>query len=411
LGYRNFALYWAGFAATNAGKWVEQTGAVWVAYELSGDPLLLGLLGIARGVPALLLNSFAGVLADRLDQRRVIFLTQAAGLMTSSAVGLLIVSGHLELWHLYLQVAVQSSILAIDRTARQALFPRLVPRAHLMESVTLASAAGRSSGFIGPAIGGIAIAWLGDAAPFFLNAATFVLLMGALAAMRDVAPGTRTDGSSFWGDLVEGLRHMLRAPVLRGLLLLEIAYSVLQVNPVIITIVARDVLGVGPEGLGILLSALAGGAVLGTGTLIALGATRAPGRFVTVATILYAAAMVAFALSGRFLVAAAALVVIGLFDAFVGVTRNSIMQLAAPPAMRGRVMANQGTIVQGAGPLAQAQSGATAGLLGGQAAVIVAAGLLAVSALALGRANRSLWTYGPADADGAGFAADGSRGE
>src|SRR5688572_24353046 len=141
LGHRNFALYWTGFTATVTGRWIEQTGAVWIAYELSRDPLVLGLLGIVRAVPNLILTPFAGVIADRFDQRTVVLVTQVAGLVTSLALGLLLLAGRLELWQLYLQVAIQASVSAVDVTTRQAFFPRLVPRTHIVESVTLVSAA------------------------------------------------------------------------------------------------------------------------------------------------------------------------------------------------------------------------------------------------------------------------------
>jgi hypothetical protein len=216
--------------------------------------------------------------------------------------------------------------------------------------------------------------------------------------MRGVTRGRASPGSSFLGELNEGFRYMLGAPVLNGLLKLEIVYALFQVNPVIITIVARDVLGVGPEGFGALLSALAGGALLGTGVLIAFGAGDRPGRFVAFATLAYAGAMLAFAVGGSYLVAFGALIVIGVFDAWVSIIRNSIMQLAAPGRMRGRVMANQGTIVRGLGPLAQTQSGALAGALGGPVAVIVAAGVMTVAATVVARANRALWTFSTRDA-------------
>jgi hypothetical protein len=217
--------------------------------------------------------------------------------------------------------------------------------------------------------------------------------MAALVGMRGVTPLTSTTGSSFLGDLAEGFRYMVRAPVLNGLLRLEIVFALFQVNPVIITIVARDVLGVGPEGLGALLSALAAGALLGTAVLIALGAGDRPGRFATLAAIGYAVAMVVFAVGRDYAIAFGALIVIGVFDAFVSIIRNSIMQLAAPGGMRGRVMANQGTIVRGVGPLAQTQSGAMAGAVGGTAAVVVAAGVMIIAAATVARTNRPLWEF------------------
>jgi MFS family permease len=399
LGYRNFALYWSGFTATVTGRWIETTGAVWIAYELSGDPVLLGLLGVVRAVPNLLITPFAGVIADRFDQRRLVFLTQLSGLITSLSLGILILAGTLELWHLYLQVAVQSSVSAVDVTTRQAFFPRLVPRAHIVESVTLVSAAIRGSGLIGPAIGGIAIAALGDASPFLLSAATFLFLVAALASMRDVTSRPIAAATSIRADLAEGLRYVRRAPVISGLLQLETVFSIFQVNPVVVTIIAADVLGVGPEGLGALLSAIALGALAGTGALIVFGSTNQPGRFATLATIGYGGAMIGFAVTREFALAFLSLTLVGVLDACLSITRNAIMQLAAPPTMRGRVMAYQGTVLRGVGPLAQTQSGWVAGLVGGPTAVVVAAIGLAGSAALVARRTRRLWAFSRRDAE------------
>jgi MFS family permease len=392
LGYRNFALYWIGFVTSNSGKWVEQTGAVWLAYELTASPVLLGLLGVVRAVPAIVVSPVAGVLADRVDQRRLLFATQGLMMVTSLGLALLIATGRIELWQLYGQVALQSAIGAVDSTTRQALFPRLVPRAHLIEAVTLQSMAARSSGFIGPAVGGLVIAALGEAAPFVLNGVTSLMLMGGVIAMRGIVPRTTVLGSSFRAELSEGFHYMLGTPVLSGLLKMEVVFALFQMNPVMITIVGRELLGVGPEGLGGLLSADALGALIGIVFLLTLGSTKRQGQFVIVCTLGYSTALVAFALQRDYAFAFGALAVSGMFDSFATVTRNSVMQLAAPSRMRGRVMANLGTISRGASPLAQAQSGLLAGALGPPAAIAVAASALAVGA-SLSRLNRPLWKF------------------
>lgn len=392
LGYRNFALYWLGFASTNAGKWIENTGAVWVAYELTGNPFLLGLMGVIRALPTILVTPFAGVLVDRVDQRRLIMVTQAIMLVTSLLTGLLILEGRIELWQLYLEVFIQSAVLSVDYIARQALFPRLVPRDHMVESVTLTSTAARISGLVGPAVGGFAIAGFGDAAPFLLNAATFLVLMGALAGIKGVAWSVGVAVRTTWrAELIEGWRYLLATPVLLGLLQLEVVYGVFQMNPVLITIVGRETLGVGPEGLGGLLSATSVGAIVGTGLLLAFGTTARPGRFVTLAAIACAAALIGFAFTRDYVTAFAVLMVAGVFDAMVSVTRSTIAQLAAPGHMRGRIMANQGVVVRGFGPLAQTQSGVTAGLFGGPMAVLVSSLALGLSAALVARRNRPFW--------------------
>jgi len=393
LGFRNFALYWLGFTTSNTGRWIELTGAVWLAYELTNSPFQLGLIGLARAVPVALLSPFAGVLADRVDQRRMLMAVQVLGLIAPLVLGLLVITGYVEVWHLYLQVAIQAMVQAFDASIRQALFPRLVPRGYLAEAVTLQAMAGRTSSLIGPSVGGLAIATWGEAAPFLLNAATFPVLFLAVVLMRGVVPRSPIEGSTFRGDLIEGLRYVLRAPVISGLLKLEVAFGLLQVNPVIITIIGREVLGVGPEGLGGLLSAQALGALLGIGGLLAVGQPRRQGRFVVVCQLAYAASIVGFAVSQDYRISFLVLAASGALDSLASVTRNSVMQLAAPGRMRGRVMANLGTVIRGTQPLSQTQSGFLAGVLGPSSAVIASAIALALAASAIGRSNHSLWAF------------------
>jgi MFS family permease len=377
---------------------MEQTGAVWLAWELTESPVLLGVLGLVRAAPALAFTPIAGVIADRIDQRRILVATQALALLLSLGLGLLVVTGRVELWHIYLQAAAQQAVFAFDMTTRQALFPRLVPRPRIVEAVTLQSLAGRTSAMIGPAIGGVVIATVGEAAPFFVSSITNLALIAGVRWMRGV-PGVATRaGASVRAELLEGLRYMLATPVLAGVLKLEIVYALFQMNPVMVTIIGRDVLGVGPEGLGALLAADGIGALIGIAILLTAGQRARPGRFVILTTVAYAATLVGFAAAREYALAFAALVVAGMFDTLVATTRNSIMQLVAPAEMRGRVIGNHGLVVRGLPPLAQAQSGFVAGLVGGPLAIVAAALVVASGSVAVGRSNRALMTWTADDA-------------
>jgi MFS family permease len=386
-------LFWIGHLTSGSGRWAELTGAVWIVYELTGSPVLVGLLGLARAIPSIVLSPVAGVVADRVDQRRLLLATQVAGMLASLVLGLLIATGAVQVWHIYVQVAIQSGVMAFDAGVRQALFPRLIARQHLPEAVTLNSTANRTAQLIGPAAGGLAIAALGDASPFLINAATFTVLIAGVMLMRTAAQPIGARGSSFRGDLVEGLRHIGGSPLLNGLLRLEIVFSFFQVNPVTIAIVGRELLGVGPEGLGGLLSAPALGALVGVACLVLVGQPHRQGRFIVLCQLAYAGVMVALALSQGYLFAFVLLVVIGCLDALAGVTRHNVLQLAAPPRMRGRVMANMGTVTRGVTPLGQTQSGGLAGAVGPQLAVVLAAGTLVVAAAVVARANPRLWQF------------------
>jgi MFS family permease len=392
LGYRNYALYWAGFAAANAGRWIEYAGTLWLVYELTASPLLLGLVGVVRAIPSILLSPIGGVVADRIHPRKLLMVTQASGAVASLVLGTLVVTGQVELWHIYVQVAVQASIRAFDTAARQTLFPELIPRSQLSQAVTLTVTAGRGSRFIGPAIGGILIGVVGVAAPFFVYAAMLGVLMLAVIAMSDIPMARPQPVTTVRSDLAEGLSHLLATPVLRGLLSLEIVFSLLQMNEVMIVIIGREVLDVGPEALGLLISAPALGSMAGIGALLVVTPIR-QGRVVILSTLAYSAFLLLVAFSTSYAMTFVALLIVGLFDALVTVTRHSVMQLAAPDGMRGRVMANMNTVTQGVGPLGQGLSGLLVEIFGVPLAIGASAVALGGAAVVTVRNNRPLWLF------------------
>ena len=409
MGYRNFFLYWVGFLLSNSGRWAEVTGALWLVYELSDSPVLVGLLGVMRALPALLVGPMGGVLADRVDQRRLMMATQAVTAGLSLLLVLLVVTGRVELWHVYVQVALQASVHTFDQAARQSLFPRLVPRRLLPEAVTLSAMAGRSSMLIGPAVGGLLIGAAGEASPFLVNAFLDLALIAAAALITGVVPRAPVEGSSMRSELVAGFRHVADVPILRALLSLEVVYHLFHLNGAMIAIMARERFGVGPEGLGGLLAAPALGALVGVVTLLAVGLVKRQGRFNIVCSFIYAGALVAFALAPSYPIAVVILVGVGMLDSLVGVGRQSIIQLVTPGRMRGRTMANTRMVTGTSGELAQTQSGLLAGLFGASTALTIAAGTLTAGAVVVARLSPELWNFSraePPPPDGAVAAAE-----
>jgi MFS family permease len=402
LSFHNYLLFWIGFVASNTGRWIEMTGSLWLVSELTDSPVLLGGIGLARAVPAILLSPVAGVVADRVDQRRLLLLTQATSLLLSFSLGVLILTGAVQVWMIYLQLSVQSCVQPFDLAGRQTLFPRLVPRSELSNAVTLTVTAARLAKFIGPVIAGVALAALGEAAPYLLNTVSFLALMLAVLAMRDIPPLLVRATQTFSADLREGVDEIRRTPLVSGIVQLEAVFGLLQVNQVMITIVARDVLGVGPEGLGMLLAAPALGAMTGMLTLVMFGTTRRQGRFATVSVAAYAAMMLVIANSLVFTLTFVALATTGLLDSWVTVARLSILQLSVPPTVRGRVVANVAVVSSGVSSISQLQTGVLTAILGILPAIVGSAVALTAISTILAFRNRTLWRFesardGPAE--------------
>ena len=379
---RNYVLYLAGQFTSQLGNWAEQTAVAWILYELTNSPLLLGLSGLARAVPMIAFTLIGGAVADRVPRRALLLLTESAMLVVSLAVGLLAAAGQLQFWHLYVLSFVSGTLSAFSVPARQALFAGLVPRSAMQSAVSLNAVAVRSGGLIGPSLGGVALAYGGYALPFFVNAATFLGMLLALAAMRLPPPEADASSSSpgLWHGMMGGLSFVWRNPLLKVALGLEVVSGLFGHNVTLITIIARDVIATGPEGLGLLLSALGAGALLAMMFMVAFEVKRHV-HVILAAGTAYTVLLGAFALSPWLGLSMILLFALGAADGAWAVTRNTLAQLLVPDELRGRVMSVVVLATRGSAPLGRLQGGFLAGLVGAPAAVLLGAAVIGAAIL------------------------------
>ena len=379
LRHRDFALYWVGQCVSQVGTFIEMTATTYLLYAITSSPLLLGLGGLVRGVPILALALFGGALADRIDRRRLLLFTQSAQVVTSVVLGTLVATGAIQFWHIYVISFVNSTLSAFDAPARNSFYPQLIPRADFQNAVTLNSVIFRLSTLLGPAIAGILIATSGAASPFFVNAASYFAIIFALLAIRTkfaYAAGPRTSlRSAMWG----GIQYARRSAILPLVLVTEMALSVFGHNSALITIFARDVLHVGPDGLGLLLSSVGAGAIAGTIVLVVTGEVRAKGALMIAAGAVYAAGLLGFAVSTSFGLSMGVLFVLGVADAGWGAMRNTIAQLATADAYRGRVMSMITVTSRGLTNAGQIETGAIVAAAGPAFGAAINGILVAVS--------------------------------
>lgn len=346
--------------------------SAWVLYQITGSPVLLGLHGLFLALPTFIFVPIAGAVADRLQARRVLLVTQVASLVNALVLGLLVGAGWVQPWHIYLQGFLQAFVNAFDVTARQAFFPRLIPREQLEQAVALNFSVVRGGMLAGPAIGGILIAEVGAASAYYLNAATYLFLLVAVLVIRvePFSAPTRVK-QSLRGDVLQGFTFVRQSPALSSLLLFAAVWAVLSYNPALLTIFASDVLQVGPEGLGLLLSAAAIGQLGGSIGLVLYGEVRQKSQVLLGITCVYAIAMLAFAFSRVLLLSAALLIAAGAANAIFAALRHAMLQRASPEHMRGRVMGTHILVTRGATPLSQFVSGGFVWLFGAPLALIL----------------------------------------
>jgi MFS family permease len=380
---RNFVLYVVGQFTSQLGSWIEMTAVSWILYEMTNSPLLLGLSGLFRATPMILLSLFGGAVADRVPRRMLLLLTESTMMVGSFVMGMLAVTHQLQFWHLYLLSVVSGTLSAFSMPSRHALFAGLVPRSAMQSAVTFNSVAVRSGGFIGPSIAGLALAFGGYAFPFFLNAASFLGMLVALVAMR--LPTAKAESTlprlSLARDMVGGVEFVWHSPMLKVALGLELTTGLFGHNTALITILARDVLGAGPEGLGLLLSAIGAGAFLGMALLLIFEVQRHIRLILTVGTF-YTVLWAAVGLSHWLWLTTVLLFALGTADGVWSVMRNTIAQLVVSDALRGRVMSVVMVVTRGSSQLGRVQSGALVGLIGGPAAVLVGATVIGAAVLA-----------------------------
>jgi MFS family permease len=364
-------LLWISMLISQIGNWMQLVANSWLLLQLTNSPFLLGLQGLFTSLPFIASSVFGGALADHVDRRKLVQITQVLLLAGAAVQGLLVQLGTIQFWQIYLFGSFNWAVGAIDMAGRQALLPALVPRSHLSSAIALNSSLRRGTGIFGPALGGIAIATLGLSGAYWANAASFAPVVLALALMNTVPDVKPDKPRSIGRSMLEGIGYANKQRLIGNLLCLEAVNSVFCNATPLMAVFARDVLHVGAQGLGTLLAMLGVGALAGAGLLVVAGQALVRGRFLLLATILNPIALICFALSRNYLLALGTLLLVGMFDMVGGALRNTAIQLEVHEGLRGRVMGLLSIAGRGVSPLGGVQSGAVASVLGAPVAVAI----------------------------------------
>ncbi len=347
LRHRNFRLLWTGLVVSNAGGWMQFTALGYLMDQLTRAPVYLGILGLVQAVPRLLFAFLGGVLADRVDRRQVMLITNLIAMTSAFLLAVLTWLRLIQVWQLLAIAAFNSLILSFDMPARQSLTPSLVGESEMLQAITLNSLAFNGSSVFGPAIAGVVISLVGTHGAFFVNAVSFLAVIWALVALQ-LPAFVPEKVASLREDFREGLALLARHRVLLILLGLVGVMSFFG-RPYIrlMPAVAREVLHVGPGGLGILQAAP------GAGTFLAVFITGwstgrlAQGRLLLIAAFAMGAMVTLFGLSTSFPLSVVVLVGIGLGQSVALATANTLVQTTVAPGQRGRAIGLFGTVAFG----------------------------------------------------------------
>jgi len=382
--YRNF---WLGMFGAVCGFQVLMFGQFWLMHELTRSPLYLGYVGMANAIPALILNLIGGVVADRADKKRLIVITQILSTSLVVLLGLLTVLDIVRVWHVMTIAAVAGAINAFNQPARQALYPYLIDRHALPSAVALNSAVWSSNRILAPAVAGLLIASFGTASAFFF--AGVGMISFALVVQRLTVPEiTDQKTGNPAQDMLDGLKFILQNSVflfLIGMAFFNSFFGLAYVS--LMPVFTREILQIGADGQGVLLSINGTGALIMT-LVIGLRANLShKGSVLIGGAAIFGFSIVAFALGaeyiGSFLLAGICMFAMGVFSSTYMISVLSSLQMMVPDYMRGRLMGIYG-ITWNIMPLGGLYAGVLAGVIGTPFAV--ASGGILVMAFALGTA-------------------------
>jgi len=377
LTYRDFRVLWLGAFTSSIGTWMQKVAQSWLVLTLTDSPFYLGLDAFLGELPILLFTLLGGVVADRRDRRSVLLVSQVVQLSTAFALAALVYVGAVKVWHILALSCITGTAQAFGGPAYQSLLPVLVRRDDMPNAIALNSAQFNLARIIGPLLAGVALATLGSAACFALNGVSFLFVIASLLMLhhRHV---TVTPTQSVAGEMRSGLSFVRHDPVILTMTFLALCTTLLAA-PVLtlLPVVARDVFRLGPDGYSRLMAFSGAGAVLGALTTAWLG------RFHGLGVVLAAFA------SSRVLHLSYALIFLGSIGLMMSFSLlTSLVQLAAPNDMRGRVVSIYMMAFRGGMPLGSLAAGYAAGLTSAPLTLTVTGLLLSfVAAAFLARAK------------------------
>lgn len=340
LRHSDFRRLWTGTFFATAGQWIQQATLGWVVYEVTRSPTVLGAVIGVRAIPMFLLAPITGYIADRYDKRRALALSQLLMVVISVSLAGLLAYDAVEVWHLFAFSLLSGVGAVFDRTLRNTLVFSSVPRTDVANAVALNSIAFSVTRAVGPGIAGFLIASVGAAWNFAIQGLLYVgVCLAVLSLSAPIAPTQPRRAGTAWGDMKEGIRFAMTDPVARVTFVTGLVPPLLLIPgfSALMPIFAADVYKAGPEGLGLMLSAVGVGGI--AGGLVAAWTTRyeRTGLVQTLALIVFSASMLCFALSPTVELALVWLALAGIAEMVHFTIHVTTLQMCAPEEMRGRV--------------------------------------------------------------------------
>ena len=399
LRHSSFRRFWIGMVASVLGFQIMTVAQGWLIYILTDSKIALGLVGLAAGLPAIALNLFGGVIADKVNQRRLLIATQTTSSMVMLALAILTLTGLVEPWHIITSAFLIGSVQAFDTPTRQSLFPHLIDREDMLNAVALNSMVWQGTRVIGPAIGGVIIGTRLGVAPGFFAPFLGFLMMAVMIATLKLPPIQRAEGASFFHDMAQGINFVRTNTIFAFLISMTFFNSIFGMSYIfILPVFARDIFEVGSTGLGVLHAASGFGALLGTLITASLGNFQRKGWLILGGAVLFGTFLILFAVTGSlfkfFPLSLVFIFCAGVSTSIYMITIMSTLQLMVPNELRGRVMGIYG-MTWSLLPVGAMQAGAIAEYTSAPLAVAIGGAAVIFFAIVMGLSIRQVRTLSP----------------
>jgi MFS family permease len=368
--HRDFRIFWTGSFCSSIGSQFTTVAMAWQIYELTHSPFQIGLLGLARALPQIVLLLFAGLLADAMNRRKLMICTQAGLSCVSAGLAFLTFAGRASPHMLYIATMLLALFSSLEQPSRQSLIPNLVPREDLPRALALQGTQRYVPMIAGPSLAGIVLALSGPAACYTLDALSWLAMLLALLRLRTkIAPGAGLRTVSL-RSLQEGISFVRKHGTILPLMLLDFGATFFGNVRGLLPIYAKDILSVGPTGLGMLYAARAVGSLGAAGAMSFCGPVKHSGLWVFVGVGIYGLSTVLFAYSGWFWFSIVMLTLTGVGDTISSILRGTINQLQTPDELRGRMSSINGIFTMSGPQLGQFEIGIVAAWLGAEMAAL-----------------------------------------
>ena len=367
LSHKNYRLFFAGQSISLIGTWMTRIATSWLVYRLTGSALLLGVVGFSGQIPSFVLAPFAGVLVDRWNRHHLLVATQVLALVQSLALAVLTLAGVIKIWHVIALSVFQGLINAFDMPARQAFVVEMVDRREdLANAIALNSSMVNAARLLGPSIGGVVIAAVGEGWCFMTDAISYIAVIASLLAMTLTPRMARaTKDRKMLAQLREGWNYAARfAPIRNVLILLAIVSLVGMPYTVLMPLFANDILHGGPSMLGWLMAASGVGALAGALTLAARKSVLGLGKYIPLTAAAFGAGLIAFSFTRVTWLALLLMVATGFGFMVQMAASNTVLQTIVEEDKRGRVMSFYTMAFMGTAPFGSLLAGSIAERIG-----------------------------------------------